>query len=572
MRERRTRSALIQHGHVTQHRKNLRRDAVVEIFHKRFDVVGQAFCDFVRPMSEEKREIIRRQPEAFFAGVGFQVATHGNGESTIGVPVGRCEDYLFAEDVSFDAQGKEFPEALHHHIAVEDYRVAVGHKRQIGTGRCENHARHPHAQHHIYIAVARHLHARRVHHVIKDEDQHRNHRRQAQTTLADDRTERGADEKEEQTRQRQRDALVPFHFVAAEIPDLILHRLTLPIILRRKTLQSRHSVLPRRDQFVFLPRFEQFVETHGVLLEVTHRRQRIFARKRLCAVDLHSGNAVEIGHRARVDEVIDRIDVVVQLPHVLGLRNVGKLIGFQLIEIGIEVKNQLFVVECLAVVGHALRFEDRHVVRLEVLKLLAVPKREAHVHFVGRQLNARRIGEHNLRAVEALIHLIYNGVVEHARFGVFLLDIKVEILHAVEHPFGDFDGRLRYFDRNEQTAERFLRVGGDVILEVVDHKGEGQHQKEDGSHDAHEGNAGRLHRKEFEVLAHVSESDERGQQNGQRQRRGHQAHTHIPHEFAEHNGREPLAHQVVDISPHELHDKHEQTNEESPHKELQELA
>ena len=194
------------------------------------------------------------------------------------------------------------------------------------------------------------------------------------------------------------------------------------------------------------------------------------------------------------------------------------------------------------------------------------------MHFVGRQLNARRIGEHNLRAVEALIHLIYNGVVEHARFGVFLLDIKVEILHAVEHPFGDFDGRLRYFDRNEQTAERFLRVGGDVVLEVVDHKGEGQHQKEDGSHDAHEGNTGGLHRKEFEVLAHVSESDERGQQNGQRQRRGHQAHTHIPHEFAEHNGREPLAHQVIDISPHELHDKYKQTNEESPHKELQELA
>ena len=71
MRKGRTRSTLIQHGHVAQHRKNLRRGAVVEIFHERFDVVGQAFCDFVRPMSEEKREIIRRQPEAFFAGIGF---------------------------------------------------------------------------------------------------------------------------------------------------------------------------------------------------------------------------------------------------------------------------------------------------------------------------------------------------------------------------------------------------------------------------------------------------------------------------------------------------------------------
>ena len=64
------------------------------------------------------------------------------------------------------------------------------------------------------------------------------------------------------------------------------------------------------------------------------------------------------------------------------------------------------------------------------------------MHFVGSQLNARRIGQHNLRTVEALVHFIDNGVVEHPRLGVLLLDIKVEILHAVEHALGNFDGRL----------------------------------------------------------------------------------------------------------------------------------
>ena len=309
-----------------------------------------------------------------------------------------------------------------------------------------------------------------------------------------------------------------------------------------------------------------------MFLEGAHRRQGIFAREWLCAVDRCRRDAVEIGHRRRVDEVIHRIDVVIQFAHVFGLRNIGKLTCLQLIKIRIEVKYQLFVVERLAIVGSSLRFEHVHVVRLQVLKLFSVPQRETHVHFVGSQLNARRIGQHNLRTVEALVHFIDNGVVEHPRLGVLLLDIKVEILHAVEHALGNFDGRLRDFDRHQEAAQRFLRVGGNIILEIIDHKGEGEHQKEDGAHDAHQGYAGGLHGKELKVLAHVAESDERSQQHREGQGRGHQTDANIPEEFAQDRRGEALAHQVVDIAPHELHDKDEQTNEESPHKELQELA
>ena len=166
-------------------------------------------------MSEEQGEIVGWQPQSFFAGIGIEITPHGRREANVGVPVGGRDDYFLAEDMSFDAQGKEFAETLHYHIAVEEHRIAVGHKGEIGAGRCENHARNPHAQHHIDIAVAGHFHAGRVDHIIKDEDQHRNDGGQTQSPLANDGAEGGTDEKEEQTRQRQGDALVPLHFMPA---------------------------------------------------------------------------------------------------------------------------------------------------------------------------------------------------------------------------------------------------------------------------------------------------------------------------------------------------------------------
>ena len=213
--ERRARSAVVEHRHVSQSGENLRRSAVVEIFDQRFDVVGQAFDPRVGAMSEEQGEIVGWQPQSFLAGIGLEIAPHGRRETKVGFPVGRVDDYFLAEDMSFDAQGKEFAETLHYHIAVEEHRIAVGHKGEIGAGGCENHARNPHAQHHIDIAVAGHFHAGRVDHIIKDEDQHRNDGGQTQSPLANDGAEGGTDEKEEQTRQRQGDALVPLHFMPA---------------------------------------------------------------------------------------------------------------------------------------------------------------------------------------------------------------------------------------------------------------------------------------------------------------------------------------------------------------------
>ena len=101
---------------------------------------------------------------------------------------------------------------------------------------------------------------------------------------------------------------------------------------------------------------------------------------------------------------------------------------------------------------------------------------------------------------------------------------------------------------------------------------ERHHHAEDGRHDAHQRNARGLHGEEFEVFAHVAEGDERGQQDGQGQGGGHEGDAHVPEELPQDVEGEPFADQIVDPTPGELHHEDEQTNEESPHKELQELA
>ena len=190
------------------------------------------------------------------------------------------------------------------------------------------------------------------------------------------------------------------------------------------------------------------------------------------------------------------------------------------------------------------------------------------MHLVGSHFYFCRICQYDLCAVETLVHLVDDGVVEHTGLRVFLHHIEVKIAHVVEHPFGDFHGRLCNFDGNKECAELLLGVRGDFVLKIEDERRERDNEQEDGAHHSHQGHTSCLHREELEVLSHVTKGDEGSQQYGKWQRGGNKIHRNVPEELPEHVHSQALAHKVIDVAPQELHDKHEEADEECAYKEL----
>ena len=73
------------------------------------------------------------------------------------------------------------------------------------------------------------------------------------------------------------------------------------------------------------------------------------------------------------------------------------------------------------------------------------------------------------------------------------------------------------------------------------------------------------------MLTHIAESDERGQQNGQRQRRGNERNGHIPKKLRQNVERQSFAYEFIDVAPSELHHKDEKANAKGSHKQREEL-
>ena len=191
---------------------------------------------------------------------------------------------------------------------------------------------------------------------------------------------------------------------------------------------------------------------------------------------------------------------------------------------------------------------------------------------VGRRLQAGRIGHHDLRILKALVHLVNNHLIEHARLGILVIHIDVDIGDAaIKHAFGNLDSRARLLHRHNHSRQLLLGIRRDVILKDKRNTRQQHAENADGHHDAPQRNAGRLHGRQFQLLAHISERNERSQQNGQRQSHRHQRDAGIPEKFGQNLHRQTLADQIIDITPKELHNQHEKTHKKRSHKKQQEL-
>ena len=224
------------------------------------------------------------------------------------------------------------------------------------------------------------------------------------------------------------------------------------------------------------------------------------------------------------------------LHHVFRLRHSRQHLLVHEIEVAVKINEEAFIVKGLSVVGvigFALHLPHGSV-GLQVLELLPFPEVQDEVHFVGGHFHPGRVGEHDLRTVEALVCLVDDGLIEHARLGVFLFDVDVDVRYAtVEHALRNLHRGRLLFHAEEERVELDLCCRRGEVLEI---EGDAEHRQcdEGGTeHDAQQRDARRFHGEQFKAFAEISEGDERSQQNGERKRLGHERDAHVPEELCQ---------------------------------------
>lgn len=90
-------------------------------------------------------------------------------------------------------------------------------------------------------------------------------------------------------------------------------------------------------------------------------------------------------------------------------------------------------------------------------------------------------------------------------------------------------------------------------------------------HDPKQRDARSFHGEQLQILAHIAESNQRGQKKCQRQSLWNKRETHIPEETSKDIQRQALSHQIVNVAPGELHHVDEETHAEGRNEELKEL-
>ena len=194
---------------------------------------------------------------------------------------------------------------------------------------------------------------------------------------------------------------------------------------------------------------------------------------------------------------------------------------------------------------------------------LAVEERHQQVFLVVRQADVARIGHDGVHVAVHLAVVVYQHIAQQVRLGVLTPDANRHVVDAVEEESVlEFDGLLLLADVVEDAVHLLVGVGHQVVAHEEAAHGNDAHHHQQRPHDARQRHAGRLHGQQLVVLAQIAHRHDGGQQRGQRQtQRNHVGHG-IGHQLDDDAGAETLAHQLVDIAPHEVHHQDEHHDEE----------
>ena len=262
--------------------------------------------------------------------------------------------------------------------------------------------------------------------------------------------------------------------------------------------------------------------------------------------------------RGGVDLDFQRVDVVLQLPDILGLAVREKVgVGAPL---GESLHRDHLLLQVEGVVAQGALGEPLAVARLFVG--FAVEKVHQQVFLVVREADVSRIGDDGVHVAVGGAVVVDQHVVEQVRVGLLPADADRHVFDAVEEePVLEFEGLFLLADVVERAVQLLVGVRDEVVADEEAADGDERHQYDERFGDLDQRHAGRLHGQQFVVLAQVAHGHDRRQQHRQRQaHRDHVGHE-IGHQLDDDSGAEALAHQFVDVAPYDVHHQHEHDDE-----------
>ena len=422
------------------------------------------FHGVVGTVSEESLDEIGRGVEP----VGVRIAAHLLVNLGQLLPVGRivgvADDDFLAEDMTLEPQSEQLHEEVAVEVDVEHHRIVVGlvgdkHGQGDEDGRGEALAEPDGPD-----ALARHSVARVVENVVDDEHKHGDDDRDAQSALADDGSQWGADEEEDEAGEGHRELVDGLYLVLPQYLVGILghHGLELQVVgFRLDGGEGRgHSIalLVEGEPVVEGVDVDRPVLRHAGLSDAVGG---LDARR---AVIEHLGLLVE-GAADGVVDLRERVDVVVDFVQSLSPRIVAQAGGVGHVEVAVVVEHDLLLQESLALVGHGGAGGELRA--LHVLKPFSAPQGEQQVLLLGCGLEHSRVGEDDGLVLVGACHPIYHDAVELARLGVLLLHVDVAVGDSVvEYTFGNLQLGALLLHGDEQLHDFHVGVGTDVVLEV----------------------------------------------------------------------------------------------------------
>ena len=195
--------------------------------------------------------------------------------------------------------------------------------------------------------------------------------------------------------------------------------------------------------------------------------------------------------------------------------------------------------------------------------VLAVEERNHQKAFVVRQTDVARIGERRAHVAVRGAVVVDQHVGQQLGLRVLMADADAHVFEPVEEEaVAEFE-RLLLFADVVEGAGQFL-VGGrhEVVGDEEAPHGDDAYQNDERPDDLGQRHARRLHGQQFVVLAEVAHGHDGRQQHRERQSHGDHVGHGVAEQFDDDPRAEALAHQLVDVTPQEIHHQHEHDDEE----------
>ena len=194
---------------------------------------------------------------------------------------------------------------------------------------------------------------------------------------------------------------------------------------------------------------------------------------------------------------------------------------------------------------------------------LAVEERDEQVFLVVRQADVARVGHRGGHVAVDVAVVVDQHVAQQVGLGVLFADADAHVLDAVEEePVLEFDDLFLLADVVEDAEHLLVGIGNQIVHHEETADGDDAHYDDERFEYFRQRHARRLHRQQFVVFAQVAQRHDRRQQHRQRQAHGNHVGHGVAHQLDDDAGVEPLAHQLVDIPPDEIHHQDEHHDEE----------